>query len=268
MKIHRILLGMIVLIMSCLPLTAFAAEAPMITVDMLLSPGEEGALRFTIDNPDSSEHNYTFFIKDLVDGFSAYFMVEGVAVNNMDVAALNSAVAQVNIEAPANPVQKVYDFTVISTRDDGETTSFPVHVSMNLDYSVSLISEVDRMESMIGKPFDLQVVVSNTGNKTLENVSITADLPYKWFIERVVPETLTLTPGESGLFQLKVMIPAAQNSGNTQISISAGNEKTQSQTITIPVKVTGKANFALVLIGAVVITGIATYIYFRKNGRR
>ncbi len=102
----------------------------------------------------------------------------------------------------------------------------------------------------------------------MEGIGITADLPYKWVVESVTPEKLSLSPGESGAFRVGMMIPATQGSGNAEIGISAGNAEVQSQTLTIPVKVTANVNFALIIIGCVVAVGFATLIYFRKHGRR
>ena len=144
----------------------------------------------------------------------------------------------------------------------------PAHITINKDYAITLVSDVNQLESLNGSTFSVQVVVTNTGNKTLENIVIMADLPYKWGVKSVSPETFSLAPKESTAVEVEVVIPSSQTAGNTKISLTAENDMARSEAISIPVKVTAKVNFALFFGGAVVLVALVTFIYFRKHGRR
>ena len=270
MNLGRTAAFLVMTIMACLiPAAALAANAPSsMAFDALAAPGGTSTFRIALYNSDPGNHSYTLALEGLSDAFRSYFTVDGAAADTVGIAALGSTVVVLQVETPANPTQNRYDFSVVCTRDDGNQVSLPAQITINSDYAIAIVSEIKQLESLNGKSVSFDIAVTNTGNKALEGIGIAADLPYKWVAESVTPEKLSLLPGESGAFRLGVMIPATQGSGSMEIGISAGNAQVQSQMLTIPVKVTANANFALIIIGCVVAVGFATFIYFRKHGRR
>ncbi len=270
MRRKRIMMVMIfTLIVLCIaPSAALAADTPAVIVDTLMAPGGSGMIRIALNNSDAIDHSYKLEVKGLDDGFSVYFSANGSAADTILIPSSSSVVAELNIEAPAELVQDSYIFTIDCVRDDGETVSLPSQITINSDYTINITSDTNQIETLNGKSISVDIAVTNTGNKQLSDISITPNLPYKWVAESVMPDKISLMPGESGVFKVSVMIPTTQGAGSSEISFSAGNTEVQSKTLTIPVKVSANANFAFIIIGCVAVAGLVTVIYFRRHGRR
>jgi len=268
MKKRRIIMVLLTLVFLFAPMASYAAEQGTMAYDLRTAQGEDTQMWIHIMNTDLAEHQYSLLLAGLDETFQHYFVIEGTAGDSVTLAPSESTVVQLNITAPGNPQSSNYDFTIEYKRDDGEAAFLPAHITINKDYAVTLVSDVNQLESLNGSTFNVQVVVTNTGSKALENIGVTAELPYKWVVKSISPETFSLVPGENAAVHMEVTIPASQTTGNTKISITAGNDMTKSAEITIPVKVTAKANFALFFAGVVALVTLVTVIYFRKHGRR
>ena len=270
MRRKRIMMVMMfALIVICIaPSAALAAGTPAVTIDTLIAPGGSGLIRIAFNNSDTIDHSYKLEVKGLDDGFGFYFSANGSATDTILIPSSGSVVAELNIEAPAEPVQNSYAFTIDCVRDDGETVSLPSQITINSDYTINITSDTNQLETINGKSISVDIAVTNTGNKQLNEISITPNLPYKWVAESVMPDKISLMPGESGVFKVSVLVPTTQGANSSEINFNAGNTEVQSKTLTIPVKVSANANFAFIIIGFVAVAGLVTVIYFRKHGRR
>ena len=67
---------------------------------------------------------------------------------------------------------------------------------------------------------------------------------------------------------MTISIPPSEGSGNNTLKIKSFNGAASSQEISIPVTVTATAGYVWWAIGLVLVVGIVTVLYFRKNVRR
>lgn len=169
------------------------------------------------------------------------------------------------------PEQAPEGTTVINVetkRDDGQTGTLPVSVTVNRAYSLLITSRVTGLSVITGQDLSFEVSVMNNGSKSMEGTKLSLDLPYKWILQGTNPEKLSLKPGESGLYKVKVSIPPSQASGNSKIKAYADSANAASPKVEIPVSVQNNPSFLFWIIGIVAVAGIGTLLYFRKHGRR
>lgn len=248
--------------------SVLAAGSTELSVNYLTVPGGESISRIMIENNDSKTHHYNLQATGLPDGFKAYITLDGKGMEGLDLTASQKRIVELHLNAPLNAAQDNGLIKVKSSRDDGLESLMPISYTVNHDFSLEITNEISKLETMNGKSLSFDIAVTNTGNKELKDLGLKVDLPYKWTLDKLTPEKLSLKPGEKGVFRLNSSIPSSQGSGNNTLKIRSFNEAATSQEISIPVTVTATAGYAWWAIGLVLVVGIVTAMYFRKNVRR
>jgi len=221
-----------------------------------------------VENKDSKTHHYNLKATGLPDGFKAYFTLDGKGMEGFDLTASQKRIVELHLNTPLKAAQDNGLIKVKSSRDDGLESLMSVSFTVNHDFSLEITNEITKLESMNGKSLSFDIAVTNTGNKELKDLGLKVDLPYKWTLDKLTPEKLSLKPRENGVFKLNISIPPSEGSGNNTLKIKSFNGVASSQEISIPVTVTATAGYAWWAIGLVLVVGIVTIIYFRKNVRR
>lgn len=239
-----------------------------LSANYLTIPGGECIARIMVENKDSKSHHYNLQTTGLPDGFKAYFTLEGKGIEGLDLSASEKRMVELHLNTPLKAAQDNGLIKVKSSRDDGPESLMPISFTVNHDFSLEITNEIKKLETMNGKSLSFDIAVANTGNKGLKDLGLKVDLPYKWTLDKLTPEKLSLKPGEKGVFRLNISIPSSQGSGNNILKIKSFNEAATSQEISIPVTVTATAGYAWWAIGFVLVVGSVTVIYFRKNVRR
>ena len=274
MKTVKIISVLIVLtlLLSGSPFTVTAMAAENGTTDLsanyLVVPGNETIARITVENRDIKLHHFNLQALELPEGFKAYFLLDSKLTEAIELRPSEKRLIELRIEAPLKVLKDSGMFKIKLLREDGIESYMPISFTVNQDFTLEITSGIKKLEIMNGKSMSFDIVVTNTGNRELKNLGLKVDLPYKWSLENVTPEKLTLKPGENGLFKLKVSVPSTQTSGNYTIKIKSLNGDVASNEVSIPITVTASAGYALWVIGLVLVVGVATVLYFRKHGRR
>ena len=247
---------------------AAVSSGTELSANYLTVPGGENMARIMVENNDSKPHHYNLLATGLSEGFKANFTLQGKEIEGLDLKASERRIVELHLNTPLKAAQDHGLITIKSSRDDGLETLMPVSLTVNHDFSLEITNEIKKLETMNGKSLNFDVAVTNTGNKELKDLGLKIDLPYKWTLDKLTPEKLSLKPGESGAFKLTISIPPSEGSGNNTLKIKSFNGVATSQEISIPVTVTATAGYAWWAIGLVLVVGIVTFIYFRKNVRR
>jgi len=274
MKLTKVMGALMALgLLFCLtPFTPIAMAEGSGTTELsanyLTIPGGESISRIMIENKDSKAHYYNLQATGLPDGFKAYFTMDGKGMEGVGLNATDKSMVELHLTTPLKAVQDNGLIQVKSLRDDGLESLMTVSYTINRDFSLEITNEIKKLETLNGKSLSFDISVTNTGNKELKDLALKVDLPYKWTLESVTPEKLSLKPKENGVFKLNVSVPPSQTSGNNTLKIKSFNGVAASQEISIPVTVTASAGYGWWAIGLILIVGIVTLLYFRKHGRR
>ena len=181
-----------------------------LSTNYLTIPGGESIARIMVENKDSKAHHYKLQATDLPNGFKAYFTLEGKGVEGLDLPASDKSMVELHLNTPLKAVQDNGLIQVKSSRDDGMETLMSVSFTVNHDFSLEITNGIKKFEALNGKSLSFDIAVTNTGNKELKDLGLKVDLPYKWTLEMVTPEKLSLKPRENGVFKLNISIPPSQ----------------------------------------------------------
>jgi uncharacterized membrane protein len=272
MKTARIFSVIIVLILLLLwsSFTVMAAEigTTVLSSNYLIIPGNGTITRIMVENKDIKHHRFDLKVAELPKDFKTYFMLEGKLTKAIEMKPSEKRLIELRIEAPLKILQDSGTFKIKLLREDGIESFIPVSFTINRDFALKITNGIKKLETMNGKMMSFDIAVTNSGNKELKSLGLKVDLPYKWSLENVLPDRLSLKPGENGLFKLNVFVPSTQAAGNFAIKIKSLNIDAASSEISIPVTVTASAGYAWLVIGLVLVFGVITILYFRKHGRR
>lgn len=249
---------------------AIAAEigTTEISGNYLVVPGKETISRITVENKDIKPHRFNLQALELPEGFKTSFLQDGKMSETIELNSSDKRLIELRLEVPLKILKDSGTFRIKLLREDGIESFVPISFTVNRDFAFEISSGIKKLELMNGKSTSFEIVVTNTGNKELKDLGLKVDLPYKWSLENVIPEKLTLKPGENGLFKLNVSVPSSQASGNFAIKIKSLNGDAASSEISIPITVTASTGYAWWAIGLVLVVGVVTILYFRKHGRR
>ncbi|HEY5587222.1 MAG TPA: NEW3 domain-containing protein [Ruminiclostridium sp.] len=274
MKTAKIISALIILTLLLLgpPFTFMTMAAEVGTTELsanyLVVPGGETIAKIKVENKDIKLHHFNLQATELPEGFKAYFLLEGKLTETIELNPSDKRLIELHIEAPLKVLKDSGTFKIKFLREDGIESFMPISFTINHDFALEITNGIKKLEIMNGKSTSFDIAVTNTGNKELKTLGLKVDLPYKWSLENVIPDKLTLKPGENGVLKVNVSVPSTQAAGNFVIKIKSFNEDATSSEISIPIKVIASASYAWWVIGLVLVFGVVTILYFRKHGRR
>jgi len=136
-------------------------------------------------------------------------------------------------------------------------------------YSISYVTQNFYCETMAGDSIVFRVEAKNTGYSSLSNLMLTAsDIP-DGFSVKISPDIVSLLkPQESAVFSLTITSDADVSPGDYYITLTlkADQSQTTARNLHVYVKQKGETILSGVLI--VVIMAAATFLIYRKYGRR
>ena len=272
MKAIKVLTMFLTVILICRGIafqaSAMENETTALSVNYSIVPGKESIISIMAENNDNKAHQYKLGTQDIPADFKYWFILNGKQVDTIELKPSEKYLVELHLEAPLKIQEEGATFTAELQRDDGDKADIPLSLTINLDYALEISGGTKNLEIMNGKSMSLDIAVTNTGNKELKNLVIKADLPYKWSLDKITPENLTLQPGQNALFKLDITVPPSQVSGNYSINITSSNENAASNEMIVPVTVKTGMGFAGWMIGLLLAAALAAILYFRKQGRR
>ena len=251
-----------------IPISARSTDSGAFTVNVMASVANEALFRLLIKNDDSGTHKYLLQCGVVPGVQQAYFTLDGKIATQVEVNAHDSIEVIFTVKMSDNSPAGTTAIDTQATRDDGQVFVLSVSVTVSHDYSLAITNRLDSLSAIIGQELSFDISVSNNGNKKLDNIKLSFDLPYKWVLQGINPKKLSLKPGETGTYKVRVSIPPSQASGNSTIKVSAVSDNTVSPKVEIPVSIHNNPNYLFWVIGIIMLTGAGTLLYFRKHGRR
>lgn len=136
------------------------------------------------------------------------------------------------------------------------------------DSPLKVTSTEKTLRVVNGQSVTLHITAGNTSNTEMNAVNVQIDLPYKWIIQTMAPESLSLHPGESGEFTIQLAVPSSENASTHTLNVSCMSGEITSDIINIPVAVVTNPLFGYVILGSIVLMVVVTIFYFRRGIRR
>jgi uncharacterized membrane protein len=136
------------------------------------------------------------------------------------------------------------------------------------DSPLTVTSTEKTLKVVNGQSVTLHVTAVNTSNTEMSAVNVQIDLPYKWIIQSMAPESLTLSPGESGEFSIQLAVPSSENASTHTLNVSCKSGDITSDIINIPVAVVTNPLYGYVILGSIALMVAATILYLRRGIRR
>ncbi len=136
------------------------------------------------------------------------------------------------------------------------------------DSPLTVTSTEKTLKVVNGQSVTLHVTAVNSSNIQMNAVNVQIDLPYKWIIQSMEPESLSLLPGESGEFSIQLAVPSSENASTHTLNVSCKSGDITSDIINIPVAVVTNPLYGYVILGSIALMVAATILYFRRGIRR
>jgi uncharacterized membrane protein len=136
-------------------------------------------------------------------------------------------------------------------------------------YSISYVTQNFYCETTAGDSIVFQVEAKNTGYSSLSNLMLTAsDIP-DGFSVKISPDIVSLLkPQESAVFSLAITSDADVSPGDYYITLTLEADQSQTTARSLHVYVKQKGETILTGVLIVVIMAAATFLIYRKYGRR
>jgi uncharacterized membrane protein len=134
--------------------------------------------------------------------------------------------------------------------------------------TLDITSRQKSLNVINGSAATLEIELANSGTAEFTDIKPQVDLPYKWILEDISPASLTLKPNESGVFTLRLSVPASQNASTHTIKIICSNGTVPSNELTIPVTVSTSPQYLWWIICGIAVLAVITLLFFKKHGRR
>ena len=136
------------------------------------------------------------------------------------------------------------------------------------DSSLTVTSTEKTLKVVNGQSVMLHITAGNTSDTDMNAVNVQIDLPYKWIIQSMAPESLSLHSGESGEFTIRLAVPSSENASTHTLNVSCKSNDITSNIINIPVAVVTNPLFGYVILGSIVLMAVVMILYFRRGIRR
>ena len=136
------------------------------------------------------------------------------------------------------------------------------------DSPLTVTSAEKTLKVVNGQSVTLHITAVNSSNIQMNAVNVQIDLPYKWIIQSMEPESLSLLPGESDEFSIQLAVPSSENASTHTLNVSCKSGDITSDIVNIPVAVVTNPLYGYVIFGSVALMVAATILYFRRGIRR
>ncbi|MBO3840373.1 MAG: NEW3 domain-containing protein [Thermoproteota archaeon] len=222
-----------------------------------------------IENRGSSDGVVNISVKGLPSGYG--WLIKDDSGNVLSKVYLKAGESKnlnlfVNIPPLAEP-----NIIPITLEANSEDSAERLSLSLGIlgFYSISYVTQNFYCEATAGESIVFQVEAKNTGYSSLSNLILgVSDIP-DGFSVKVSPELVSLLkPQESAVFSLTITGDADVSPGDYYITLSLKADQSQAPARSLHVYVKQKGETVLIGVVIVVIMAAATFMIYRRYGRR
>ncbi|WP_274650766.1 NEW3 domain-containing protein [Paenibacillus humicola] len=266
----------------------FLVSAGDSTLPLVVDVSEQGTFRteLTTDQPNMQGHSdstftYTATLRNRTaekqtyalaaqaqPGWDVTFTSGSNSVTSVDVDANGETSISVSVKPPDSVKAGTYKIPLsASNNSTSAKTTVEAVVTGTYDLKLSTSNDLLSTDVTAGSTRKLDLVLTNTGSASLDNVSMSADSPTGWEVSFEPSTVNTIAAGATAHVQATIKADKKALAGDYVVGMTAtAPEKTADAQIRVAVKSSVLWGWVGILIILAVIAGI--YYLFRKYGRR
>ena len=244
------------------------AKADGIALSQTVQASQTATYQLEVQNDTTVDHTYSLALDGLPDTLVANFSQGGPLVDKIMVAANGYAALTLNVDVPTDTPVGHYTAQVNVTRDDGQTLSYPLSLTVENTYALQIVSQSTNLNAFNGQEFSFDVTVANRGAAAVTNVALDVDAPAKWLVT-TDPATLpSIQPGAETTIHVRAAVPSSQVAQDQKINLSLTSDQTNSPESILTVRIQKSPTFFYGALGIIAIAIAGVFLYFRSQGRR
>ncbi|MBO3800560.1 MAG: carboxypeptidase regulatory-like domain-containing protein [Candidatus Brockarchaeota archaeon] len=231
--------------------------------------GSTARYSLSIENTGNSDGTANFSVKGLPSGYSWLIKDDfGNVLSKIYVKAGESRNLNLFVNTP--PLAEPNIIPMILEASSGDSFD-RLNLSLGIlgSYSISYVTQNFYCETTAGESIVFQVEAKNSGYSSLSNLMLeVSDIP-DGFSVKVSPELVSiLKPQENAVFSLTVTSDADVSPGDYYITLSLKADQSQATARSLHVYVKQRGETILIGVLIVVIMAVATFMVYRRYGRR
>lgn len=219
-----------------------------------------------IRNNTGKEVTYNMRSWDVPSNWSVYFKENGVVTSTVTVPAGSSSTVTIEVYPAAAAAADTYTFKVAA----GELEPQQLSVAITGSYSLEITTPDGLLsfDAYANKETEFSLVVKNTGNAPLNNITLNTTGPSGWVISYSQSTIATLAAGESVEITAKLLPSENALAGDYAISIDARAGADAKATVALRTTVKTETVWGIAGVLLIVAALVGLWFVFRKFGRR
>ncbi|MEM1553383.1 MAG: NEW3 domain-containing protein [Thermoproteota archaeon] len=231
--------------------------------------GSTAKFPITVENRGDSDGIVNISVRGLPSGYS--WLVKDESGNVLSKIYLKTGESKnLNLFVNIPPLAEPNIILITLEASSGDSVE-RLNLSLGIlgSYTISYITQNFYCETTAGESITFQVEAKNTGYSSLSNLILgVSDVP-DGFSVKVSPELVSLLkPQESAVFSLTVTSDADVSPGDYYITLSLKADQSQAPARSLHVYVKQRGETVIIGVLIVVIMVAATFMIYRRYGRR
>ena len=244
------------------------AKADGIALSQTVQASQTAVYRLEVQNDTAVDHEYSLSLDGLPNTLVASFSQGGPLVDKVLVAANGYGSLTLNVDVPTDTPVGHYTAQVNVTRDDGQTLTYPLSLTVENTYALQIVSQSTNLNAFSGQEFSFDVTVANRGAAAVTNVALAVDAPAKWIVTSDPAALPSIEPGAETTVHVRAAVPSSQVAQDQKISLSLTGDQTTSPESILTVRIQKSPTFFYAALGIIALAIAGVFIYFRSQGRR
>lgn len=257
-------------------------------ISLTVSAEELGQSSFEVEYPSQegdSSTDFTFFatlINNTLNdqsyalsasaptGWSVSFLPSGetTKVAALDLEARTTQGVDIEVTPPENVEAGTYEIPCTATTVS-EKMSFTLSVTITGTYGLTLSTPSGLLstDAVANQETAVQILLTNTGNTDLTNISLTSSTPDGWSV-RYATEVVDLIEAGASVETTAYITPAESSISGDYATVLSATQSNASDTVELRITVKTETTWGIVGVAVIVVLLVIVALIMRKYGRR
>ena len=203
-------------------------------------------------------------------GWSVSFLPSGetTKVAALDLEARTTQGVDIEVTPPENVEAGTYEIPCTATTVS-EKMSFTLSVTITGTYGLTLSTPSGLLstDAVANQETAVQILLTNTGNTDLTNISFTSSTPDGWSV-RYATEVIDLIEAGASVETTAYITPAESSISGDYATVLSATQSNASDTVELRITVKTETTWGIVGVAVIVVLLVIVALIMRKYGRR
>lgn len=203
-------------------------------------------------------------------GWSVSFLPSGetTKVAALDLEARTTQGVDIEVTPPENVEAGTYEIPCTATTVS-EKMSFTLSVTITGTYGLTLSTPSGLLstDAVANQETAVQILLTNTGNTDLTNISLTSSTPDGWSV-RYATEVVDLIEAGASVETTAYITPAESSISGDYATVLSATQSNASDTVELRITVKTETTWGIVGVAVIVVLLVIVALIMRKYGRR